>query len=357
MQWHISDNCGATPKERITRDGHKRRPAVLPHAQRGGNPTARRPTAVPGTIISTMGFLGRSHIRAREARKDNTMTDINVMSSDHESLYPSITFKPVEFVPDALLNQITTSAGAVEGDAPVVRVPVIQSDAPAAFVKEGAQITEGAPELAEMTFKTAKIATLFAESNESSSYGTTRDLLVVSIQRKLTNTGDAALLANKPDTASGTDWQPTGLLNMDVTNGPAWGTSSKAVDVFDALNSAITTIEGANGTATHIVMSPSTWGYIRSVTNGTSTYMLGNPGQEVERTLWGVPVITNAQMPDADILVLDKSTIISATTGIKIAKGSEAYFNRDSLAWRATWRFGWGILNKRRIVKLTKTAK
>lgn len=278
----------------------------------------------------------------------------NVLTSSVESLYPNIKSDARDVIPDALLHTITTQGATIQGDEPTVRVPVITSDAAVNFVKEGAAITEDAPELGEVIIHTAKLAALFAESNESNSHADPKVLLANSITRKMMASADKALLTN--DSTSNT-WQPTGLLNIeDITTGSQWGAADKATDVFDAISDAIVSIEAANGTATNIVVSPATWGIIRKTQNTAKDYSLGAPGQTIEKSVWGVPVSVSPAMTDTDMLVLDNTAIISASGQLITAKSAEAAFNRDSIMWRSTWRIGWNVIHPDRIVKLTKKA-
>lgn len=276
---------------------------------------------------------------------------MSLLTNEKEALYPSSFFDARSTLNQTLLLLCTTFGGSVEGDTPALRVAVTNQDGASTFVKEGAQIGESEPVLDELVIHTAKLAQVFKQSNESATYKTPTNLLSDSILRSVYTASDKAFLTNNPD--GGDEWQPTGLINLDtITTGTQW--TGTGTDIFDAISDAIVTIEADGGTPTHIILSPKTWGGIRKITTGNSEYQLGAPGTAVDKTIWGVPVLVNAQMTDDDILVLDKSGIVSAYSQYKISKHDD--FLHDSVMWRLTWRIGWGILHQQRIVKLTKNA-
>lgn len=274
-----------------------------------------------------------------------------LLTNDKESLYPSLHLDARATVPEALIISTTTFGGNVEGDTPALRVAVSKQDGTTAFVREGAKIGESEPQLDELVIHTGKLAQLFRHSNEVSHYKTPTNLFSLSIQRSMTTAADKAFLTNDPQ--EGDEWQPKGLLHMDaVTTGTTWGATP--TDVFDAVSDAIVTIEADNGKPSHIILSPKTWGGIRKITTGTSEYQLGAPGEAVDKSIWGVPVIVNPQMTDDDILVLDKTGIIAAYGQMTFSRHDA--FEYDSTVLRSTWRIGWGILHAQRVVKLTKNA-
>ena len=68
-----------------------------------------------------------------------TVATPNSASAWRPDLY---TFAPADVVPDALVNQCSTVAGSIEGDAPVVKVAYVDDDA-ADFVAEGSTSPRG----------------------------------------------------------------------------------------------------------------------------------------------------------------------------------------------------------------------
>jgi len=266
-----------------------------------------------------------------------------------KGLYPDQTFLARDIVPDALLYQVATIAGSIEGDEPAIRVPYVVTDPTVGFVPEGDQITESEPELDELVIRTGKLAVLTRQTNESATYPDASTLASDSMARAIAIKGNTALLANPAATG-----QPTGLLNTPgITDGGTLG------DNLDAVGDAITALEVAGGTATHILASPDVWGAIRALKAGTGSNLplIGAPADQTERRLYGVPVLVSAQMPAGNLLITDQANIIAAAGQIKLATSDQMFFDSDSLARRATWRIGWEVLDPARLAKVTYTTE
>jgi HK97 family phage major capsid protein len=274
-------------------------------------------------------------------------------TSPLKGIYQDQEFQVQEYLPDSLFLQAATIAGDIQGDSPAVRVPYVSQDPTVGFVAEGAEINENDPTLDEVLITTAKLAVLVSQSNESLAYPTAGQLITSSLTRTLTQKADHVFLQNTPAQKTS---QPTGLLNTtSTTQGPAWGGDDPTKDL-DAIATAISQIEANNGQATHIIMSPTAWLHYASLKDKNSNYQLGQPGTTVTRQLWGLPVLTSSQAPDDKIAVIDKTTIIGATSGLKLTLSDQAAFTSDSVLWRCTWRLGWNTPHPERNAILTKTA-
>ena len=60
-------------------------------------------------------------------------------------------------------------------------------------------------------------------------------------------------------------------------------------------------------------------------------------------------------MPNGGLLVLDKASVLSVYGAVMLATSTDFYFGADSVALRATFRFGQKIADTSRVVKLTVT--
>lgn len=275
------------------------------------------------------------------------MTLLNTTAGP-KGLYPDQTFLAADVVPDALIYQLATLAGSIEGDEPAIRVPYVKTDPTVGFVPEGDVITPSDPELDELVIRTGKLAVLTRQTNESSAYGPASSLAANSMARALTIKGNSALLSNA--TAAG---QPTGLLNIaGITDAGTLTTD------LDAIGDAITALEVAGGTATHVIAAPDAWGTIRGLkaATGSNLPLIGAPSDQTDRRLFGLPVLVSPQMAAGTVLVSDRANIIAAVGQIKLATSDQVYFNSDSLARRATWRIGWEVLDPKRLAKVTVNA-
>ncbi len=273
---------------------------------------------------------------------ETTRTSARAWSPDLHS------FVPRDVIPDALILQTSIVAGAVEGDAPSVRVPYV-SDATAQFIAEGAEIPESDPSLSEVLVFTGKVSQLIRLSREQWSQDGAGDLLSESVRRAVTTRANVAYLAQAAP-AAGSSTPPAGLLNIaGVVNGGVIGAD------LDKLADALAAIEGANGTATHIIASPTAWSYLRRMktASGAATTLLGAGTADVERRLLGVPVLTSPAVPTDQLLVLDRTSVVSAVGDVKVAVSEHTYFSSDSIALRCTWRFGQNLVRPDRVVKLT----
>ena len=93
-------------------------------------------------------------------------------------------FVPSDVIPDAIVLQVSTVAGRIEGDEPVLRVPYV-SDADASFTPEGEEIDEAGPTLSEAVVATSKITQLVRLSREQYSQTGTAGLLSDSVRRAI----------------------------------------------------------------------------------------------------------------------------------------------------------------------------
>jgi len=270
-----------------------------------------------------------------------------IITNDTKSLFPDQTFPAAEVVPDSLIQVVTTVAGGIEGDVPAMRVPFIREDPTSTFVPEGAEIPLDDVTADEILILTSKISLISKMSREAAEYNTAANLVATSMSRSVTTKANAALLAN-PETAG----EPTGLLNVaGIMDG---GTLGKNLDV---VSNAITLIEANGGTATHIVTDPVSWGVLRNLKSKADSNipLIGAPGEQVERRLFSLPVLTTPQMPVGTMLVLDNREIISVVGDIKLSTSDQQFFTSDSIARRVTWRIGWGVVRPDRIAKITVT--
>lgn len=264
-------------------------------------------------------------------------------SPDLKSLYPDQTFNAEEVMPEALIFQLTTLAGAVEGDAPVVRIPYVAADPEAGFVDEGAKITESDPVLDELTVSTDKVAVLTRTSNEAmrNSPGS-NGVLSTSLRRAVTVKGNNALLSNPGN--------PTGLMGLaGISDGGTLGTN------LDAVDEAIAAIEVAGGKPTHIVANPADWAKVRALKSGDGSNipLLGAPAEQTEKQVFGLEVITTPSLAPGTILITSKGSIYSAAGELNLAVSPDHFFDYDSTAIRATWRFGWAVIDPKHIAKVT----
>ncbi|NNM45139.1 phage major capsid protein [Knoellia koreensis] len=259
-------------------------------------------------------------------------------------------FPAAEILPEALIITSSTKAGFVDGDEPAVRVPFVDFDDDAAFVPEGAAITEADPDMSEVVVNTGKVAVLARVSREQWETGDAADILSSSVQRALLRKANGAFLAQPAPVAPAVT-PPAGLLNLAPTDGGAI-----AADL-DELADAVATIEGANGAATNIIAAPDAWAALSKLKTqtGSNASLLGAGTDAATRQLLGIPVKVSNAMPSGDLLVIDKTAVLSAYGEVKLALSEHAFFASDSLGVRATFRFGQKLVDPARVVKVAVT--
>ncbi|BAH52241.1 phage major capsid protein [Rhodococcus opacus] len=276
---------------------------------------------------------------------------INTTPNSPRALSPDVTYiAAADTIPDALVYQAATVAGAIEGDAPSIRVPFVKDAGTVGFVAEGDLIPDSGPDLDEILVQTGKVAAFASISNEMRNNGSATSSLLsnglaIAVQKK----ADAAFLSNAAANPG-----PTGLLQLTgISDG---GMLDADLDVF---TDAIATIETQGGRASQFIMHPATWAAIAKlkVTTGSAQTVvnLSSPEGAPIRSLGGVPVIVTPQAPTTAILGVDRTTIIAAASRLALAISDQPLFQSDSTAIRVTWRTGWNVLDPKRIVKITVT--
>ena len=64
-------------------------------------------------------------------------------------------------------------------------------------------------------------------------------------------------------------------------------------------------LESLNYTPEYLILNPKDWTDLCLLKDGQKRYILGGPGQNVEKTLWGVPVITTGAMTSGKYIMAD----------------------------------------------------
>lgn len=253
-----------------------------------------------------------------------------------------VAYTPGDVVPDALLLQTSTVVGSIEGDQPAVRVPFVVDDGTAAIVAEGTVIADAAQDFDEAVVTTSKVSALGKYSYETLAQPNAAQMVVESLQRSIIRKADEIYLTNAS--------APAGLLTTaGITDAGTIGTD------LDTLVDAIAGIEDAGGMASNIICSPTTWATVSKLKTATgSAQPLVTPDvtQPGTRQLLGVPVAVTPAMSDGDLLVVDRSTVISAVGEVRVARSEDAFFSSDVVAIRLTWRIGFAVQRPTRIAKL-----
>lgn len=254
------------------------------------------------------------------------------------------TFAAPDVLGEALINQCSTVAGAIEGDAPSVRVAYINDDE-ATFIAEASEIPEAEPELAECVVFTGKISQLIRVSREQYYSDGTADQLASSVARALIRKADNAFLAQAEPTPPATN-PAAGILNVaGIVEGDS------VTGSLDALVDLVAELQSNGGTPSHILVDPFGWAQLRKLKFATDSNqsLLGAGTVDADPMLLSLPVIVNVAVPQLTGVVIDSSAIVSAVGPVQVATSADAYFSTDDIALRATWRIGQNIVRPDRV--------
>lgn len=269
--------------------------------------------------------------------------------SSAEGWRPNIVsaYSPDDALPDAVILQVATQGGVIEGDAPSLLVPYVD-DADAAFVAEGQPINESDPGLAQVAVFTGKVAQLVSVSREQMNQPGASQRILTSVQRAVTRKANAAFIS-QPAPAAPATTPPAGIMSQAAT------LDDQVTGNLDPVADAVGVIEEDGGQATHILASPTSWSALRKMKAATdsNTSLLGAGTDDADRRLLGLPVLTTPAVPANTILVVDKAAIVSAVGAVLVAQSDQYLFGSDSLAVRVTWRFGAQVVKPARLVSLT----
>lgn len=254
---------------------------------------------------------------------------------------------PQSVIPQALVLQCTTKGGEVKGDAPVVRVPRIKI-LDAGFVPEGSDIPESDPDLSELLIKTGTVAELVKVSRDQLSQDSAASLISHEMRRSLIYKADTAFLS-QPAPVPPVEFPPGGLLAYATDGGEIEENLDALIDAFAAIEAL------PGGVVTHILAHPLAYATLRQFkkTTGSNESLLGAGTQPGEKSLLGVPVLTTNAMPANKVMALDKNYIVSAYGQLDVARSDDFYFNSISVALRASFRFGAGLLESQGAQVLT----
>ena len=116
-------------------------------------------------------------------------------------------------------------------------------------------------------------------------------------------------------------------------------------DNLDPVVDVVASIEALGGACTNIIAAPEYWASIAKLKDEDTSNrsLIGAATESAQRTLLSIPVLVTSAMPAGKLLAVDKSKTLSAYGEIKVSRSDHLYFKSDSLALRATLRFGAGF--------------
>ncbi|KAB7790556.1 phage major capsid protein [Bifidobacterium leontopitheci] len=282
-----------------------------------------------------------------------------ITTDDNKGLYSDSSMFPVEDVlSDALVLTQSTKGPTIEGDEPVMHIPFVADNPEAKVYAEGDTIDDTPPTVSELTVYTKKLALLTVLSNESTNYSGVETLMSDSLKRGIVKKADQMFLTNTAKEAAGSiegglysppHGEPAGLVNTPgIVDGGA---------ITSSINPLLETLGtlGDNGaTPTAIIMGYGAWAKLLRLADANGRPLIAQDiANSPTPALYGIPVVLNAQAPKDTLLIIDKTEVLSSCGTVKLATSQDVFFDRDSLAVRVTFRFGFGVLHPNRLAKLT----
>lgn len=268
--------------------------------------------------------------------------------------YPDAqSFAPEEAIPEALCldERIATPTVLIEGDAPRVNIPYVDTNPTAGIVAEGDEISPSEGSLNQIQIATHKVGLMLPFTNESLAYADATALLTEGATRAMIDKVDTLLLSAAADTPTGT---PAGIANLTGITAETPTTLTDLSPILTVLSEM--TNAGANPTA--LVMRFSTWARLMALT-ATDGRPLIAPDVTTAATpmLFSVPVIFNTCAPENTVLAISAKDVIVSCSKLETATSVDAWFSRDSSVMRLTMRFGFGVVHPERLGKVVLPTK
>ncbi|KFI58139.1 phage major capsid protein [Bifidobacterium choerinum] len=250
----------------------------------------------------------------------------------------------------ALNTNCATPTVTIQGDAPRVRIPYVETDPTAGVVAEGAEITQTSAALNEIEIATHKVALTIPITNEALTYTDATKLVSTSAANAVTNKVDAMFLSAAADSAAGA---PAGLAKLD---GLTTETVTELKDLSPILNvlSAITD-HGAEPSA--LVMRYSVWARLMALTAKDGRPLIApDVTSSAEPRLFNVPVFFNSYAAADTVLALSAKDVFVSVSQVEAAVSKDALFTYDSSVMRLVMRFGYGLAHPERLGKVVLPA-
>lgn len=257
---------------------------------------------------------------------------------------------PEEVIREAIaLNPYcATPTVAIQGDAPRVRIPYVETDPTAGIVAEGAEITQTSAALNEIEIATHKVALTIPITNEALTYTDATKLVSTSAANAVTNKVDAMFLS--ADSAAGT---PAGLAKLDGL------TTETVTDLKDLapILTVLSKITDNGGDPSALVMRYSVWARLMALTAKDGRPLIApDVTSSAEPRLFNVPVLFNSYAAADTVLALSAKDIFVSASQVEAAVSKDALFTFDSSVMRLVMRFGYGLAHPERIGKVVLPA-
>jgi HK97 family phage major capsid protein len=267
---------------------------------------------------------------------------------------------PLVIQPLRLRSVALRTSTVIESMRPSLRFPIVESDASAAWLTEGDDITESDPNLGEVTVTPSKVGALVKISNElmadsaenAQAAGVVGDGLV----RQFARTVDLALFGNT------TVLGPSGLQSIGHQTVTVGGVYTD----FDPFADAISLVERVGSVVTSFAASFETVNFLSKLKRFASTtdvvsnepllsQTLGDVSNPVHRTIFGVPLYSAPEgtIEDGVVWAIPADKVFTVLRqDISVQANPTFYFGSDSTAVRGIMRLGFAFPHAAAVVKI-----
>jgi HK97 family phage major capsid protein len=277
------------------------------------------------------------------------MTLLTATSGDTHGILPNeigaLIVEPVRRASVAfqVASVVTTSAHEY-------RIPVVTSDAGAAWTAEGEEINATDAGLDEIIVRPFKVAGLSIVSRElaSDSSPSAQQLVGEGLAQSLAAKVDAAFFGNT--VLNG----PSGLLSV---SGVQYVDTAAGIVNTDVFAEALSKAENVGATVSAFVGNPVdvlTLSKVKRLDNSNEPLLSFDATQPTRRQVLGVPLVSSPAVAAGDIWAIPAAkAMVVLREDVTLTVDSSAYFSSDCIGIRATLRVGFAFPHPAAIVRLT----
>lgn len=260
---------------------------------------------------------------------------------------------PLIVQPVRQMSVALRAASVVTTSAHEYRLPVVEGDAGAAWVAEGAEIAASDADFDEIVVRPQKVAGLSIISRELAEDSSPSAQLAVGegLAQSIANKVDAAFFGNTVTNG------PSGLLSV---TGVQTVDTGGAITNTDPFAEALSLAETAGAVVTSFAAHPTAVLQLSKVKKqtGSNEPLLGyDASQPTQRQVLGVPLIPSPSVAEGDVWAIPAAkVVIVLRDDVRLEVDRSRYFESDRVGIKATMRVGFAFPHPAAIVRLYKAS-
>lgn len=266
--------------------------------------------------------------------------------------YGDLIIRPIQTAAVALDPRVST---VITTPAHNFHIPIVDTDAAASWVAEGAEITPTDPSIHEIIVTPAKAAGLTVVSRElaNDSSPAAQDVVGNGLARSIAVRIDTAYFGNVAAPApAGLGAIPDTGLNLIYA-----GVSPANLDAFAE---AMSLVEYDGAAITSFVANPADALRVQTIKTGTgfNAPLLGTDAANgTSRQVLGVPLLVSRHVAQGTIWGLAAARVLVVVReDVEVTSDASAFFTSDRIAVRAIIRLGYAYPSPKSIAKISLTA-